>query len=162
MNISYKWLCLSTVCSAMLIACGGGSDSTSAITATSNPAPVVIATDPVTGRVTHAQTGAGLAGVIVSVGSVTAITLADGSYSLAGLALGNPVVMAFTGTGFSTQSRSLDALTAETAAQVVNVPLLPVAFTETFDPTAARTTTVPGSTAQVQLSANALRTATGA
>ena len=166
MTTSKKSLCLSLVCSAVLVACGGGSDT--AIPTTAGPSavvpavPVVIAADPVTGRVTHAQTGAGLAGVTVSVGSVTATTGADGSYSLAGLALGNPLVLAFTGTGFSAQSRSLDALTAETAAQVVNVPLLPVAFTEIFDPTAARTSIVPGSTAQVQLPANALRTATGA
>ncbi|MFM9902440.1 MAG: carboxypeptidase regulatory-like domain-containing protein [Polaromonas sp.] len=166
MKTSQKILCLSLVCTAVLVACGGGGDSTTATAPTAvTPVavvPVVVATDPVTGRVTNAQTGAGLAGVTVSVGSVSATTGTDGSYSLAGLALGTPVVLAFTGTGFSAQSRSLDALTAETAAQVVNVPMLPVAFTETFDPTVARTSTVPGSTAQVQLPANALRTATGA
>lgn len=163
MKTSQKILCLSLVCTAVLVACGGGGDSITPTAATPVAVvPVVVATDPVTGRVTNAQTGAGLAGVTVSVGSVSATTGADGSYRLAGLALGTPVVLAFTSTGFSAQSRSLDALTAETAAQVVNVPLLPVAFTETFDPTVARTSTVPGSTAQVQLPANALRTATGA
>lgn len=168
MKTSQKFLCLSLVCSAVLAACGGGSDTTTTGTppAASNPVvpvvPVVVAADPVTGRVTNAQTGVGLAGITVSVGSVTATTGADGAYSLAGLALGSPVVLSFTGTGFSAQSRSLNALTAETAAQVVNVPLLPVAFTETFDPTVARTSIVPGSTAQVQLPANALRTASGA
>ena len=166
MKSSKKLLCLSLVCGAVLTACGGGSDSTSS---SGNPVavapvvvPIVVAADPVTGRVTNAQTGAGLAGVTVSVGSVTATTTADGSYRLAGLALGSPVVLAFASTGFAAQSRSLPALTAETAAQVVNVPLLPVAFTETFDPTVARTSIVPGSTAQVQLPANALRTASGA
>ena len=49
----------------------------------------------------------------------------------------------------------------ETAAQVVNAQLLPVVFTEIFDPTVARTSIVPGSTAQVRLPANSLRTASG-
>jgi hypothetical protein len=118
--------------------------------------------DPVTGRVTNALTGAGIAGVTVAAGTVTATTSADGAYSLTGLPLGVPTVLAFTSAGFAAQSRSLAELTADNAAQVVNVPLLPVTFTETFDPTASRVSAVPGSTAQVQLPANALRTATGA
>jgi uncharacterized protein YfaP (DUF2135 family) len=120
-------------------------------------------TGAITGRVINANSGAPLAGIRVSSGTASTTTTADGSYNLTGLTPASSVILNFSGAAFAPQSRTtLDFSSVPPANDVtVDVPMVPIRFTETFDPTAARTSTVPGSSAQVQLPANALRTATG-
>ena len=163
--------------SALLVACGGG-DGGGPIDANPPAAPagpaapsvpsipavpaVPVAVGRVAGQVTHAITGAGLPNITVRAGAQTATTAADGSYVLPAVVAGNPIAFAFTGSGFAAQSRLVEPVAGADISQVVNVPMLPVAVVDTFDPAVARTTVVPNSTAQVQLPANALRTASGA
>lgn len=123
--------------------------------------PPAQANAKVSGRVTNAADGAGVGQVTVSAGGVSATTAADGTYTLEGVTNASSVLLSYSKTGFAPQSRATAALEASGATTVVNVPMLPVAFTDTFDPTAPRDLAVPGSTAMVKLPANALRRADG-
>ncbi|MGQ3000026.1 carboxypeptidase regulatory-like domain-containing protein [Variovorax sp.] len=115
----------------------------------------------VTGRVTNALDGAGIAQVKVTAGGVSATTADDGSYTLEGITNGASVLLSYEKNGFAPQSRSTAALAPAEASTVINIPMLPVAFSDTFNPGAARDLAVPGSTAMVRLPANALRRADG-
>ena len=85
----------------------------------------------------------------------------DGSYALEGITNGTSVLLSYEKSGFVPQSRATAALAAAEASTVINIPMLPVAFSDTFNPALARDIAVPGSTAMVRLPANALRRADG-
>lgn len=125
-----------------------------------NPPPAR-ADAKVTGRVTNALDGAGIGQVKVTAGGVSATTADDGSYTLEGITNAASVLLGYEKSGFAPQSRSTAALAGAEASTVINIPMLPVALSETFDPGVARDLAVPGSTAMVRLPANALRRADG-
>ncbi len=116
----------------------------------------------VSGRVTDAATGSGIAGVTVSNGSATATTGSDGSYLLTGVTSAPSVVIGFELDGYVPQSRTTADLATSTAHVVINVPMVAVATLQSLDPTAPIVVTVPGSQAQVLLAANSLHTASAA
>jgi len=115
----------------------------------------------VTGRVTNALDGKGVAQVTVSTGSSSTLTADDGSYTLTEIAPAASVLLSFTKAGMVPQSRATAALSASGSSTVINIPMLPVAVTVNFDPQAAYDVVVPGSTAMVKLRANSLRRADG-
>jgi uncharacterized protein YfaP (DUF2135 family) len=126
------------------------------------PAPPPVQTNAkVSGRVTNAISGQGVAQVTVSAGSVSAVTADDGSYTLGEIPPSASVLLSFAKSGMVPQSRGTAALSGSGASTVINVPMLPVAVTESFDPLVAHDIVVPGSTAMVRLRANSLRRADG-
>ena len=150
-----------------LVACGGSDGGAGFVTL---PPPDQNAPPPpppppppqqtnakVSGRVTNALDGQGVAQVTVAAAGVSAVTGDDGSYSLAEIPPNASVLLSFSKAGMVPQSRATAALSGSGASTVVNVPMLPVAVTETFDGQSAHDVVVPGSTAMVRLSANSLR-----
>ena len=119
------------------------------------------ATGTISGRVADAATGAGLPGVAVSSGTRTTASDADGNYVLTGVVASPSTMVRFSEIGRVPQSRSTQALMAANAEATINVPMLAIAVSETYDPTTARQIIVAGSSASVQLPANALRRAGG-
>lgn len=141
------------ICASVLVACGGGDDS-------SNP-PASTGRARAAGRVTSAETGSGIAGVTVSSGSVSATTDSEGNYELQDIATASSVLLRFNKTGLVPQGRSTFALADDGASTIVNVPMLAVLVTEQFDPNNDHTIVVPGSTAMVALRGGTLRRADG-
>ncbi|MDQ0083562.1 uncharacterized protein YfaP (DUF2135 family) [Variovorax boronicumulans] len=149
-----------------LVACGGSDGGAGFVTL---PPPDQNAPPPppppppqqtnakVSGRVTNALDGQGVAQVTVAAAGVSAVTGDDGSYSLAEIPPNASVLLSFSKAGMVPQSRATAALSGSGASTVVNVPMLPVAVTETFDGQSAHDVVVPGSTAMVRVSANSLR-----
>ena len=116
--------------------------------------PPPVQTGTVHGRVASAGTGAGIVGATVSVGSATATTLADGTYTLTGDA-GGRVVMHIEATGFAENFR-IARIDAGQTTQLGGAQLLPVGTTQTVTVATGATVAVPNSTAQVIIPANAL------
>lgn len=121
--------------------------------------PPPVQTGTVSGRVASAGTGAGIAGATVSVGSATATTLADGTYTLTGDA-GERVVMHIEATGFAENFR-IARIDAGQTTQLGGAQLLPVGTTQTVTVSTGAMVAVPNSTAQVIIPANALVPRTG-
>lgn len=113
------------------------------------------------GLVTDAETGAGVTSVAVSSGALTTNTNASGAYLLTDIPNAAAVVLTYDGDGYVRQSRTTLGLLVNGSHVVVNVPLVPVASTQSFAPTADWTGTVSGSPAEVTVLANTLRTAGG-
>ncbi len=102
-----------------------------------------------------------MSGVQVRAGGISTTTSATGAYTLTGVTPAASVVVTFDLAGYAPQARTTEAYTSGTSSVLMNVPMVPVASTQTFDPAVAQTLTVPGSTAMVTLPANALQTASG-
>ena len=143
--IKFLWAILFSIA---LAACGNGSDTT----ATSGT---------ISGSVTDAATLIGVPGVLVSVGNKSTTTDSSGAYTLSGASPASSVIVTFAKTGFVPQSRTTTAYTTASSQVPINVPMLAVAYTATFDPAVAQTISDPNSTAQVQLPAGGLVTASG-
>lgn len=104
--------------------------------------------------------GTPLSGIEVQVGSHIATTTAAGTYSVSvGDALPERVVVNIKGNGFSTTGETIDIPHNETAT--LDIDMLPVAFTGTFNPAQAITAKVVNSPAQVFIEANSLVDETG-
>lgn len=121
----------------------------------------------ISGRVTSVADGAGVADVAVSSlsagGGVTAaVTDAQGFYRLANPDPAASIVITYSRDGYVPQIRLTEAMTTAPAAVVLNVPMVPVAVTESFDPALDHVTAAPGSVAQVGFLANSMQTSTGA
>lgn len=115
----------------------------------------------ISGRVLNAITGTPIAGVTVTGGGQTTTTNGNGHYSLAGPAAGPSVLLSYSAAGYAPQSRITQGMYSAEAAVILNVHMVPVGTSDTFDPTVAHVTTVPGSTAQVSFGANSLQTTPG-
>ena len=137
----------------LLAGCGGGSGGGD----DESPEP----TGSISGRVTDAATGASLAGVAVASGSRSTQSDSEGNYQLTGIVPSPSVMVTFAKSDRVPQSRTTQALTTADAEVIINVPLLAIAATDTYDPSSARHISVPGSTASVQMPANSLRRADG-
>ncbi len=129
----------------MLAACGSSSSTSTSGT--------------ISGKVVNNNDGAAVASATVTVGTASATTAADGTYSITGITAGSGKVITVAKSGFVFGSKI--ATVSAGVTTTADIALLPVANTSTFDPTAAKTITATGSAAQVVLPANSLRTASG-
>ncbi|MFN7725672.1 MAG: PKD domain-containing protein [Rubrivivax sp.] len=149
---------------ALLAACGGDGASTEA--PTSPTPPVAPTTVQASGTVVDDQ-GFPLAAALVQVLSASTAagtsqsvqTDANGQFTLT-LDVATPAVLRVDKAGYT---RGFQAATAATdnAKVAPRVVLLPVASTQSFDPTQAAVLRVPGSTARVELAAGSLVRADG-
>src|SRR5262245_53814953 len=98
-----------------------GATSVSTVTIADNDPTVV--TGNLSGRVTDASTGSGVAGVTVTARGQIATTAADGSYTLNAVPVASSVMITFARTGYVPQSRTTESLASENAQAVVNVPV---------------------------------------
>ncbi|VAW54073.1 hypothetical protein MNBD_GAMMA06-1019 [hydrothermal vent metagenome] len=132
----------------LLIACsgGGGGGSSSA--------------GGISGRVINGLTGLAVPNAIVSAGDQNVATGADGSYTLENIALNDRVIVSAFSDGFAEQFKIVRVSSLDEDA-ILLIRLLPVGLTQTFDPDAAQTLTVPGTPASVSLGAGALAQADG-
>lgn len=104
----------------------------------------------VEGVIRNYATGVGIAGMDVTVGNETVATDASGSYQVPVAGGANPrVIVTVSGTGFSTTSQIVSIGAAANARTSLDVDLLPVAFSGSFNPTQNFTAQVPSSPANV-------------
>jgi uncharacterized protein YfaP (DUF2135 family) len=146
-------MAIGLVASVCLVACGD--DDGGVALAPSTP----VSTTGVAGKVLDDSTGLGIAGVTVSVGSLSTTTAADGSYSLLGLTAGGRVTVVFASSSYAEGVR-IASVVAD-ASTDVQARLVKVGATGTVPVTGGGTVTVPSSTAQVTLSANSVQRADG-
>lgn len=145
-------LLFSGLLSLALVACGGGSGTTDDGAA---------ATVQAAGQVVDDQ-GVPLAGATVTVVSASTAagtdastsTGADGRFALT-LDAATPAVLKVQKTGYASSFRAA-AAAGDNATVADRVLLLPVASTQTFDPTQSAVLRVPGSPARVELAAASL------
>lgn len=148
--------CLTVMLSTALLACGGGSS-----TSTDPGDPALLPTLHAVGQVVDDQ-GVPLADATVTVVSASAVpgtdaatrTDADGRFALK-LDAATPAVLKVQKTGYASSFRAA-AATSDNAAVADRVVLLPVASTQSFDPTQAAVLRVPGSPARVELAPGSL------
>ncbi|MDO8446764.1 MAG: transferrin-binding protein-like solute binding protein [Deltaproteobacteria bacterium] len=141
--------CFMGLLSAVIVAgCGGGGGGDTPVTS-----------GTISGFVTNAANYSGVQGVQVSAGNKSTITDSSGAYTLSGASPASSLIVTFAKTGFVPQNRTTTAYTTSSSQVSINVPMLAVAHTATFDPTVAQTISDPNSTAQVTLPAGGLRTA---
>lgn len=131
-----------------LVACGGGGGDTS-------PSPST-GTGTIIGVVASNTTGTPIAGATVTVGTSTATTGTDGSYTLTGIAVTTRAVVNISANTYANGSK-VTAVFANSTSRA-DAALLPVAYTATINPSTAQTVAVPSSSAIVSLPANGLRT----
>lgn len=153
---------------ALLTSCGGsgltsanGTGGTGGTIPIGVPISIPTAVPGISGIVTDPSDGSSVPGVQARASSVTTSTAPSGTYTLAGMTPAASVVVNFELAGYAPQTRTTEAFTASNSAVLMNVPMLPVTSTQTFDPASAQTLTVPGSTAAVILDAGALLSSPG-
>lgn len=119
---------------------------------------VPAATSSVVGTALDADTGTGVAGVRVTLGSATTTTDGSGNFTLSGVAPSDRASVAFVSTNYAESSR---VVTVSDGVTRVQARLVRVAGSATVDPVAGGTATLAGSTAQVRLPAGGLQRADG-
>jgi hypothetical protein len=138
---------------------GGGDGAGTATTPTPTPTPTVTP-GTITGVVVSNATGQPIAGANVSAGAATVTTGTDGSYTLPNVAPSARTVLEVSAPNYALGSKVTAVFEGDTSR--VDVTLLPVAYSTTIGSLASpQTVAMPGSPAQVQLSANSLVTASG-
>jgi hypothetical protein len=159
------WLgALTAGLASLLLSCGGGGTSDSVDARPFGPgfgaAGGVGVVHGLIGLVVDANTGSPISGVTVSAGSLSTTTDGQGNFAMPTIPNGTSVV-SFTLAAYAPQSRTVQVIsTIETS---VIVQMVPNGSTSpsSFDPLAAATLTVTGSTAQLAIGANTLRHADG-
>ena len=162
MKLHTKWarwingLILSAACT-LLVACGGGgSSSTPAPGGSSTPiAPSAV----LQGSVNDAASGAGLSGVQVSVGTLSTVTNASGTYTLS-VGTGT-LVVSFRKAGYAEQTMVNSDLVNSGDSSYLNASMLQFAQSTVLTGTGAQTVTVAGSAAAVGLPVDGLRRSDG-
>ncbi len=134
-----------------LVGCGGGGGTTS------SPS---VGTHVVEGKISDYTTTQGIEGVTVSSNGQSVLTTADGSYELTGLPDGK-VVLNFNANGYATTSEIANISVDEGSRASLDINMLPVAFTGTFNPNQDFTAQVPSSSGSVVISAGSLKLANG-
>ena len=137
------------ILSLFMVGCGGGGTP-----------PPTAAGGKVVGKIVNYDTDVGLAGATVKAGNKQTTTSADGSYTLTGVANGSRVVVTASKDGFALTSKIV-TLSDTVSEASLNMSLLPVEFTGTFDAAAGATINVPGSPARVVISGGSLVDANG-
>ncbi|CAN5403552.1 hypothetical protein BH11PSE9_BH11PSE9_23990 [soil metagenome] len=112
-----------------------------------------------TGRAVDSNTGLGIAGVTVRVGTATATTDTSGNFNIANAPVGDRVTVVFDASAYAQSARI--ASVRSSATSDVQVRLVPVGATAAVDVAAGGTVTVANSTAQVVLPANSVQRADG-
>jgi hypothetical protein len=108
----------------------------------------------VSGTVVDSTTALPLSGAVITSGTASTTTKADGSFTLAGLPVGDGKVLALQATDHA--KGVVTVAVAANATTFVYPRLTPVSVTKTFDPTLPATVPVPNSSAQVVLPAAGL------
>ncbi len=114
----------------------------------------------ITGTVSDTSKGTTVPAATVTVDGASVATAANGTYTLANVSPGSGKVVTIAKADYVFGSKIV-MVTAGGSTRA-DVSLLPVAYTTTFDPATAQILAPPGSTAQVDLGANALKTGSGA
>ena len=153
-----------------LISCGGGGetppvednpainneipDSTpSPSTPNPTPTPNPTITGSISGIIQHAETKLPLEGLTVTVNGVSTTTSLTGEYSFATVSSGDRVVVTVTGNGFAEQSKIV-SINSQDQEVDLNLLVLPVGLTQTFNADVAQDLTVAGSSAMVRIAAS--------
>ena len=143
------------LCALLLSACGGGGSGDSG----GIPTPSAqTETGTVSGRVVVAMSNERVPNATVSVGSATATTAADGSYTLSA-GVGERVTLRINAANFAETFQIVRVTARQTTA--VDVQLLRVGAPILVNVAAGGSVTVPDSSAQVTFPANALVPKTG-
>ena len=151
---------LSLFLSSILLGCGSGSSDSPT---SNNPTPTPETTNrTVTGEVAHFATGSALSGINIRIGSQTTRTNSNGEYSVP-VATSQPgrVTVIASGNGFSSTSETITIGTNNGATGALDIDLLPIAFSGSFNPSNAFTAQVPNSPAQVVIAAGSLVNSSG-
>ena len=114
----------------------------------------------VSGSIRDHNTAQAISGARVTVGSSSAITDANGNYTVTGVGEGNRIVVKIEKSGYATTSEVVSLL-GNGVTTTLNVNLLPVGTSETFSPSNNKVINVPNSTARVEIPANSLVRADG-
>lgn len=116
----------------------------------------------VVGTIHNYATGEGISGISVTIANQTVTTDANGAYQVPVAGAANPrVVVTASGNGFTTISKITSIGPATDARSSLDIEMLPVAFSGTFNPTQNFTALVPNSTASVAIGAGSLVDASG-
>ncbi len=138
--------------SLILAACGGDGSNPP-------PPPPASSVGAVSGTVSSAVDSSPIAGAIVSNGAARATTGADGTFSLADVAVSPRTVVRISATGFG-EGLQVTSVVADTTSTIA-AQLYPVGASTTASAATAINLTVPGSPASVSLPANGLVRADG-
>lgn len=151
MEMTKHWLAAAAAALTLtLLGCSGGGSSGGSPDPVPPPAP----TGTVTGKVFNVAGNAPVAGVDISAGSIKAKSAADGSFTLAGVAVATRVVVNATAQGYA-PAAAIAQVSANQSASV-RLVLTPVGVTASVAVATGGLVAVPNSTAQVQLPAGAL------
>jgi hypothetical protein len=142
---------------ASITGCGGGGGGGTPPPV--DPPPPVPATGSVSGLVVTSATGEPMAGASARVGALSAVTGADGRFTLNGVAPGQ-VVVALSAAGHAGNFANATVVANQAAA--VSTRLTPLGATAQVNAASGGTVTVPDSPAQVVLPAAGIATAAGA
>lgn len=147
-----KWLVFGVSVAVMIAGCNNSSSSAPANNNTTGTTGTVV------GVVASNATGTPISGATVTLGTSTATTGADGSYSIAGVAATDRAVVNVSANSYAAGSKITAVFAGDTSR--VDASLLPVAFTATLASLSTQqTVAVPSSSATVVLPANSLKTA---
>lgn len=142
-----------------LTACGGGGSDPLPSTSNNDPSDPVVGT--VSGKVLDYNTGSAVAGATVSVGDQTAVTDANGDYTINNVDGGSRVVVNADADGFAEQSKVI-SISAQENDVKLTLSMLSVDYTTTFDASVSSNIADPNSPAAVDLGAvNALVDSSG-
>ncbi len=134
------------VFSLLMIGCGGGGTPSTG--------------GKIVGKVIDYSTGSGLVGATVEAGGKQTTTAADGLYTLTDIDNGDRIVVSISKSDFTATSKIV-TLSNTIAEANLDVSLLPVEFTDSFDPTADYTGQIPNSSGRVAIGAGSLVDADG-
>ena len=116
----------------------------------------------VTGQVLNYSTGLSVIDINVSAGTETVITDANGSYILPlDDNLTDRIVISVKGNNYASTSKIVSVVAEDNASEILNIDILPVAFSDNFDPTTDFTVQVTDSPANVVIGASSLVLADG-
>lgn len=145
-----NWLCsLGLVCSLVLSACGGGTNSVA-----TDLAEPVISTGSVEGLVVVSDDSSLLLNAKVSTTTVSTLTTVDGKFTLSKVPAAARVVLRIEAAGFVDGLVTVPVVAGQTVR--ASARLVRAAAAVNIDPTAAAVVTSGASVAQVALSANTL------
>ncbi len=130
---------------SILVGCGGGSSDGDT------------SSRKIQGLIRDYTTGTGLSGINISVGTKTAVTGTNGSYTIpVDDNLAARIVVNVNGDGYTAASKIVSVATDNNSSTTLNLDILPIAFTGSFDPSADFTAQVSGSPANVVINASSL------
>lgn len=153
MNTKHKFIALLSLgVATLVVACGGGKSTLAP--------PVAGIGGTIRGVVADNFTGTPIAGATVTMGMKATTTGADGSYEITGAPTATRSVVNITAPNYAQGSQVTDVFDGTISR--VDAELLPVALSATVTNSIGGTFAVSGSTASVQLPANALTSASGA